>query len=320
MKIVLMLGMVLVLSQATWAVTVPPPGIGAYTFDRARNQDNGTSYVPTTAFNPANYNVPFDPHGVVPTGVDISYPLGRVGTEDNWGIALVYQLSNGQPSGSGTAIIAKPPIYYDNSAGTNDTWLVAIFHNGTDREVILSTPTAGHVSDFSVVTTGTQMELWAVDKSMLGALADPNNLLDFNAASRLSANEYAGWLDATSKSTAVRLFTGTSAYAEFKGGVSDSGKFDGTNNIYFDIDAGSGAWASAIEPGNFFLTPKLNPSDPDHYSDIFLTFTDQASDTWNTYSSDQGGWKVIPEPLTMLGVFMGVGGLTGYIRRRSSLA
>jgi len=37
---------------------------------------------------------------------------------------------------------------------------------------------------------------------------------------------------------------------------------------------------------------------------------------WDAYSSDEGQAYVIPEPLTMLGVFVGVAGLVRYGRRR----
>jgi hypothetical protein len=314
-RIILAAGLILALSEAAWAyVAPPPPGGSIYTFSRSRNQDMGTSYTTDSTASPP-LNTPFDPHVTNLGGaVTITPPRGQMGqTEDSWGLAFLYQLSTGRTAADGSIQPQPGGLYYDNSAGDQGTWLVAMFYGGTDRQIVLRTPAAGHVSDFQIVTTGTKIELWAVDKAALSALADPNLLLDYTPGARTAPNQYIGWLDALSEANGERLLTGTSRYQFFNGGVSDNGKFDGTSNIYFDVDPGSGAW-DALAGSNYFPTPLLSGGTGSN-SDMFLTFADQFSDTWGASSSDQGGWAGhAPEPAT-LGLLL-VGGLAIIRRRR----
>jgi hypothetical protein len=289
---------------------VPQSGIGQYTFERARALTNATTYSTT---NTNVYGVPFDPHAGLPAGVTALSPRGQIEGEDGWGVALVYQLVNGVLAGDGSINPKTGGTYYDNSAGLNNVWLVAVFHGGVDRSVTLRSPSAGHLSDFDVVTTGTQMELWAVPKDSLSSVADPSLLVDYAAGNRTAANQYTGWLDATSMAAGIRLFTATSQYELFKGGLSANGKFDGTMNMYFDVNPESGAWAS-IADSDHYLTPTIGGNGDRHFSDIFMTFTDQYSDTWNALGSDQGGWDMkTPEPATLAMLALGALAL---LRRR----
>ena len=52
-------------------------------------------------------------------------------------------------------------------------------------------------------------------------------------------------------------------------------------------------------------------------ADVWLAVDiDPDNRSWQGKSNDDGGFGVIPEPLTMLGVCMGIGGLGQYIRKR----
>jgi len=313
-------GLVLAVTSAALAVTAPPPGISPFTSVQSRNQDNGTSYS-----GPVD-GIAHDPNEA---GITKTPARGTIGHEDNWGIFAVHLLSKGALGGDGIAITPDVPVIFSNGDGSNTTWLVGMFYGGVDQSVQFNNPDAGHVSAFEVLSRGTQFDLYAVDPTKLAAGANMLNLMSFSAANRTGAAQYTGWVDPNTTSGATFLMHGTSQYNQFIGQATAALKFDGLTNIYFDVDPNfvnpltgtTGAWAS-IAQSNHFPTPKIFAGDPDpnaHLSDIFLTFTDQASQQgWDTFSSDQGGWAnaAVPEPLTMIGLFLGVGGLGRYLRRR----
>jgi len=109
-----------------------------------------------------------------------------------------------------------------------------------------------------------------------------------------------GWLD-------LRWDGGGSRYSQSVANV--------TGNSFYDMN-GDGVYNA----GDF----DLNDSDPSHAADYTdLMGPDPISGTRQTASlahakvlGDAYGYCVIPEPVTLLGVFLGVTCLAGYIRRR----
>ena len=86
----------------------------------------------------------------------------------------------------------------------------------------------------------------------------------------------------------------------------------GETNVYLDVDPSAGRW------GGYFQDWWDDPT-PSGRSDIWQTWNIgdpvQYGNGW-IGSEDSGRAFIIPEPMTMLGVFLGVSSLTGYLRKR----
>ena len=316
--------LMLTISGVTEALTIPSPGAG-YVGTRARNQDNGSIYVdndgdpstPYEIFNPDG-NTDFTRYKPDSGKSQHDYLGNEISTEieDTYGIFNLYQLSTGIVSDDGTAILPGS-TYWDNSDGEKDTWLIGMIYGGNDSYVSLETPTADHITDFSVLVDDVSFEVWAVQKSDLGdggnVYFDENNLAEYDAANHTAYNRYTGWLDATTIANGQKLLTGKSTWMESSGWVDANGKFQGNAEIYFDIDENdaTGSWNDLWGVGAWFTDPDGDTAD------WRMSFTlEPGTLGWLTHSSDPGGLYSIPEPVTMLGVFLGVSSLTGYLRRR----
>jgi len=309
----IVVGLVLASTATTWAVTVPavPNGV---TFLASRNVDNGTAYIPT---DPGLIGQTIDPDNP-PAGVTVVGPRGGLPGEDSWGLALMYQIADGYLKADGT-VGAKLPIYYDNSAGMNDTWLVGTFWGGHDTAVTFEAPTAPSVSTFTVLTENLQFELWAVDKAALDAAAQSiPEFLPFDATDRTAANRYNGWMeDAMLAGSAVKLLRGESTFVRFNGDAYPTAtagvyRFAGDTVAYFDIDEtdASYLWNPTWGANGLFEDPDGN------FADMYFTWDLEAGLTWDTLSRDFGGVNVVPEPVTMFGIFLGISSLVGYSRKR----
>jgi len=291
----------LTISGVAEAQTVPDYPEG-YIGTRARDQDNGSIYVDNDGDPPTPYEI-FDPDGntdftrIKPEGAMAQYDyLGNMISselEDTYGLFHMHQISAGIVSSDGTAILPGSTVW-DNSGGTQDTWLVGMIYGGNDTYVSLETPTADHITDFSVLVDDVSFELWAVQKSDLGAGGnfDENNLVPYGARKRTAYNRYDGWLDATTTANGVKLLTGKSTWFESSGWVEVNGKFQGNTQVFFDIDENdpSGLWNDRWGVGAWFIDPDGDPAD------WRVSFTlEPGTLRWLTHSSDPGGLYIIPE-------------------------
>jgi hypothetical protein len=242
---------------------------------------------------------------------------------------LLYQISNGHLSnpGSNGSIVGFGPggIAYDNSAGTQGTWLTAMFHGGVDTsvDVIVGTGTnlipLGQEKE-SIQNAGLKFELYAVNASAIDPTKDSVNLTDFSIARRTAFNQYTGWTGNTlAAADSVFLADGTSNYFQSTVVVDGLGNVVSnsldSSTVYFDVNAaGTGAWDSVWGgPTPQLLTPTGTPTD------LWFQWTlDSGQRNWNVHSDDVGGAfnSAVPEPVTILGVILGIGSLGGYIRRR----
>jgi hypothetical protein len=308
------------------AVTVPPLPNGTL-YLKSRNQDNGTTYVdlgltPGTTVNltPADFNTVANP-----LRVSFKAP-GSIGGEDTWGIALTYHIAGGvisNPGVNGSQVDYVGPIIYDNSAGTQDTWLVAVFYGGTDTGISLTGGNGSNgipAGDFSetIDSTGVKFKLYAVDKANLAAGVDSVGLLPFSAADHTADDTYVGWTDATALTGAVLLLEGESDYFQSTVVVDPSGAVVGSSldatTAYFDIpENGAGLWNPYFGATDQLLTPTGTPTN------LWFQWTlGNSVNGWTVKSDDVGGAvAVVPEPLTMLGMFLGIGSVGGYLRRRN---
>jgi hypothetical protein len=310
-----------VLAGAGTAQALSVPGIaGGPTFFANRNVDNGTAYIPTVDFDRYGEVIDLTQAGAL-DNIQTFGPDGAVNGEDTWGLFIMYRISDGIVNTEGLIDDSGFPTYYDNSPGDEDTWLVGMFYGGNDYQIKIDTPAADQLSTFEVWSEGVHAELWAVEASDLdlgvpdgdGVFPGGELVRPFDENDRLAANEYAGWLDATTKANGAKLFTATSTHFKFTGSVDADGKFTGDSVSYWDIDEtdASGLWNGSWGLSNFFTDPDGNTAD------IYTSWELIAGTTWDTVSRDFGGVNVVvPEPVTMLGMFLAVGSLGGYIRKR----
>ena len=113
-------------------------------------------------------------------------------------------------------------------------------------------------------------------------------------------------------------FFGTLAATEGVADVTQTGATTGGGHadLYYSVTGGSPQWK--YWDTDFFTPIKVGPYNP---ADLRLHVTDtpvaQSGEfDWITSSNDPLTGYYVPEPLTMLGVFLAVGSITGYLRRR----
>jgi len=332
LKILMFAGLIL-------AVTGTAGAVSGFTALASRNQDMGSVYVYTNfATAVAQSGTP----GSLTNTTKIA-ATGAIGNEDTWGIALLYYIAPGTPVGYGlpgtTVNPTGAPATYYNGDGSNGTWLTAIFYGGVDQKVIMSPGLGSHgenVVNEDVYSAGLQFKLYAVSEAALAA-ADaaagnqaPNatTLLNYidNVAhpgdGRTAQDAYAGWVGPSVGGTL--LLTGTSTYFHTTFQVEqDTGQINnGVTNCYFDVPAdptNNTAWNNMWNTGQLLSSfdNQAPAGTTGVVSDVWLNWTiNNSTNNWDVYSKDFGGADIIPEPLTMLGLFLSIGGVAGYIRRR----
>lgn len=325
LSLLLIGGLVLLVASPTWAVTIPTLSAG-WNALQSRNDENGTVYFPTPPATVADVSPnPFD-GDTVPANVTVLTPTAAVlqrdlvgaltgdtpgELEDSWGIFLLYNISPGVLINGGTAVDAIASPTYSNDTGTQDTWIVGVFWGADDKTIALRNPTAGNESDLNVLSSQLSFELWAVDATSLAADHSSNSLTAFNAGLRAAYNRYTGWVDGVS---GTKLLTGTSTYFDFDGTVANAGYFSGDSTIYFDIPktgANVGYWNPILGENQLLTAPDQTTAD------AYMTWRlQQSTNGWDAKSQDFGGIYAIPEPITMIGLLLGAGGLCRYVRKR----
>gem|GEM_PF-5603351 len=133
---------------------------------------------------------------------------------------------------------------------------------------------------------------------------------DYQPSDRpVAEDEFDGWFDDT---TDELMAGGTAGYFRYQGQLPVTEAFAGTTEVVFDVDTGVFAdqivnWWTHPEPDgtNFDIWQTWNIGNP------FVT-----ANGWTGSEDSARGVTIIPEPMTMLGVFLGVSSLTGYIRKR----
>jgi len=323
LKLISAVALVMVVTGTTWAVSVPPYPTNGAIYLENYDRDMGTAYVgPSDDYTRTARGGTWTSVGgstfttVVPaTG---AWPGAN---EDTWGIFSVATIAPGAKTGNNIIQTGTPTYIWDSgNAMTGNTALVGIFYNGWDGQVIINNTAPPGSPILTVFAKEVKFELWAVDKSLVDLLysrqcpaytsVDGNNV-------RTAQDEFSNWIDATDM-TKVKLLTGTSTEFRFTGSANlNDGTFDGQTLTYWDINEND---ASGLWNANWGTSALVDPFTDDfgNKADLKMTF-DSHSGTqgWAVNSTDSGGLGfVVPEPMTMLCVFLSIGGLGGYIRRR----
>lgn len=263
----------------------------------------------------------------------ITTGIATVAGESAWGIFQVDQILTGGITGPNGISPGAIQLY---SKGTSPTDVLGIFYGGADATVTFNDST----NPFStrITAAGFNYEIFTQPDTIFDSLVSPG--LNGGAAARVDINEWAGLLgyDGTGTNTllagAERVITGdgqagmtpqeffavfdfSQLTGTFESYISvapsteafDSGGasvgFSGTQNTYFDT--------------NIFPTGGFVPFVAGTTADFRIKGTSQPTNfPWLVGSSDPVTTAFVPEPMTMLGLMLGVGGLAGYIRKRRS--
>lgn len=332
-KLLLMGGIVLALTVPTRATTIP--------FQQAYN---GPVYLDIEDYDDSviyDWNNGLLADGQTPIVTGTAYPAGlvkkswpgyaTVGNESAWGIFKVGFIEAAEITGPNgiTQVSPRVKLFED---GDNSLELVGIFYGGQDQTVTFLTPGAlgmqeiaagGYTVDFYTQTVGTY------DGG--GPVGGPG------ATNRFSLERYptVGYDAAGNLLGSAELVLRLKSQAgiqqdEFEatftpdGGGSGNGQF----NFYASVYGDSTLYADPLDPlaggsMNDLFETDIFPCGgavavvPDTWADIrFKGTSDPTNKEWIVHSSDPATGGVIPEPVTMAGLLLGIGCLGRYIRRR----
>ena len=319
-------GLVLAVGTQAWALTVPSVPSGVM-YTPSRNQDNGTAYwINDPTMLPLGSPITFNPDSA-PAYISSAGPRDGLTGEDGWGLALMRDIADGIFKPATNTVEADPlGTYYYELTNASDTWLVGMFWGTHDTSVQIKSQTgtdptsSTFKTSFEVLSSELHFELWAVEKGVI--TGDPtnypinkDNLQQYVDGFRQASNQYTNWLDpdkATWAGKAVKLLDGVTTYHKFVGELLANQKFTGHTDAYFDVDeTGSGLWDPYWGTGGMFTDPDGNTAD------MYLAWDlETGQRNWDTTSHDFGGVNVVPEPVTMASLFLGIGCLSRYIRKR----
>ena len=176
---------------------------------------------------------------------------------------------------------------------------------------------------YRIWSSGAEYDLFEDDAAAYDPDSDPTHspaARDVDNNGVIDATElknFPGWFDRTDDEL---LLTGRTGYFRYQGnfipGVPPI--VDGQTELLFTVEGGS---LSGI-PGNplfadWWTHPKgaANPETFEIWQSWNIGDPYTVSNNW-IGSEDSGRFYIIPEPMTMLGVFLGVSSLTGYLRKR----
>ncbi len=298
LKIVTALSLVLAVTATAGAVSLQNGPLIFKTF----NYEVSTLYVGTpgnTYFRDAG--VPgYDPNNAThklfsDPSLTILRPTdkGLLPGEDTWGLMDVTQLWDGTTTGGPGTPLIQGSNYWNR--GDANQYLMGMFYGGQDQIVQIATPTIQ-------VITASNLQFNLFDRT-LGS--DPLSPLvnGMDPSDRTGAGTFPGWTGTPAELVAA----GISTYFQFTGNAATLPPA-GQTTTYLDVT--SGAWANLFIDWWSPITGVV-PSDIQQVWTIGTTSTAR----W-IGSEDTGRAFIIPEPMTMLGVCMGIGGLGAYIRRR----
>lgn len=275
------------------------------------NRERGTLYQPTANTPNGTYTRSIENN--VPVWKDASnnylpYVVnGQMwdNTEDGWGLVWIQNME--YPQGTGNIIYQEP----GNSGGQS---YLGMFWGSQDQSVEVFS-VAG-TKYYSTTTVGLNFKIWSanvVGQSIQGLV----NSLDTSVpANRTAQDAFSGW---TNLSGATPLLSGTTTYMSFT--TFTTGGPLGSASLWASVNPTWGSWSPLWDTNMFTANNSALNYVPNGDSDMYMQWTldVQVAADGALVSSDLGKADMIPEPVTMLGLMLGVGGLAGYIRKRRTV-
>lgn len=293
----------LILAVSTAALGTITPNVGPVVF-KTNDVSSGTLY---------------------PTGAAPILGPGAMLGEDGWGLLQVMQINAGSVIGFND-IASTGQTSWNNPIGPpyqpGDRQLFGVYWNIQDLP--------GGVSPGPIQTTesaGLYFAIWEQDAGVagvMGAAGTAGRGLPWTYTGIGGAGNPVLWL--TGQSTAMGLL-GTLAATEYYAVTDTTVSGTGFAETYLEV-ADLTSWVdpngtTQAGPGKGVLNDLL---DSDFYvgtagqrADLYLKMTTSfpGSVDWTLTSDDDVAGIAVPEPITVLAVFLGVSGLGGYVRRRT---
>ena len=271
-------------------------------------------------------------------------PNGAHGDEDAWGIARIDQIMPGYPSEDHKNVLptGADALYNDGDSGME---IFVMFWGEQDKWTQLATDSITGAQSQLVLGEGMKVEFWAqpddtfvntygmtsTDEELFGSAG---RWVDGNHETYLGIGHDAvgGIIPGASlwgSGSASPGFMAPPTFPEpynfdvdFKTQFWPAGTQNGEGEMYWDLEqvtsAGEGT-ANETWDNDWYWSQYW----PGETADIRLEFNTSlvgpghpAQYDWLVTSSDPMQTYGVPEPVTMLGVFLGVSSLTGYLRRR----
>lgn len=256
-----------------------------------------------------------------------SIALDPSGTgETSWGIFQVDQILSGSISGP-NSISTGALTLYDKGASSTD--ILGIFYGAVDQTV-----TFNSAISTTITASGFNYEIFTQPDTIY----DPTSSPALGAGARVDENEWSSLVgyDGTGANKllagAERVLTAVGqpgmTAQEFLA-TFDLSQITGTFDTYLSVaplteafdSTGASVGFSGSQNVNYdtdvFPTLGYVPVVPGTTADFRLKGTSEPTfNPWLVRSSDPVTTAFVPEPVTMLGLVLGVGGLAGYIRKR----
>jgi hypothetical protein len=302
---------------------------------------SGPLYMHISDFDSATTYSGFLANGTTPVTVGTSYTPSQLQTastpsraqpgESSWGIFQIDSISSASITGPNGITIGSTTLYDKGLASTGNYDIVGIFYGGADQTVVFSTDPITHDLVQNITSSGYNFEIFTQPKGTWDPTASPA----LGAGARIDLNEfptigYNGTGTNTLLPGADRVITGTSqpgmVASEFFS-TFDPSQISGTFDVYMSV----GPVASGVPVGTMNGVPPFGFNDnifpcggftaavPGTTADFRLDgHTDPTNFAWTVHSSDPvtTAFEVVPEPVTMVGAFLGLCSAGGYLRRR----
>lgn len=238
-------------------------------------------------------------------------------TEDTFGLVRISSMSYGDVTaidsrfGDGSDLtdlgndITGGGLFWAEGPIVEDNYLRGILYGSQDQVVECVVPN----SEYRIWAGGGLFDIYLIDGD---AAYNPSIVGNPTPADRTGLDTFPGWFDETADQL---MWSGSLEYFRFQGVANDPTVFDGQTEVLADFSTNkAGLWDGRMmdwwthpDGSMYDLWQTWNIGDPFVYAN-----------GW-TGSEDSARMYVevpIPEPVTMLGVVLGMGSLAGYIRKR----
>ena len=329
LKMCLVAALIVTVSGTVQAVSLQTGPIiwKAFNYDEATAYEDGE--VGTFYFRTDTTEYWTDEHGLLKYGdratdklfsdLTVTLPAnGRPG-EDSWGLFEVTQIFAGtvidggfNPATGQDAIVSVGAPYWNTGDGGE-------FLNGTffgTQDQVVEWVSA---NDQRIWSDGGRASLWVEDSRFIpsdGAAAH-------SPSARPADTTFPDWTGAEGD----EWLTFTLDYYRFSGFFDAAGLPEGDTTIYLTTDGGSAYDPPSQDFADFWVDPFTGPYEndppgafPAHFLQTWkIGAPFKFANGWVGSEDTAKGIRIVPEPVTMLGVFLGVGSLAGYIRKRRGL-